>query len=121
MGKNLYGFCPKCGALGISRERLARKLCETEYAAPDPDAMVMQGMKTVRAWEARLKQADALLSAGWRPKRDVWEDAAKVAAFEALDSWGRGESNEIRAAYHLLGIKIADALRKRSNDPATTP
>lgn len=47
------------------REKLARKLCETERAAPDPDATIYIGMRAAKAWEARLPQADALIAAGW--------------------------------------------------------
>lgn len=44
------------------REVIARAICDADPMAPDPDATIMIGMRTAKAWEARLPMADAVLS-----------------------------------------------------------
>lgn len=65
----------------MTRDELARLLCETEPAAPEPDAPIYIGMRTAQAWEARLPQADKLIAAGVclirRIGRLPWRDPAE--------------------------------------------
>ena len=63
------------------REAVARAICAADPMAPDPDANIMLGMRTAKAWEARLPMADAaMLALGGKPvTRDREADARAVA------------------------------------------
>lgn len=45
-----------------TREAVARAICHADTKAPEPDALIIVGMKTVPAWEGRLPQADAAIA-----------------------------------------------------------
>ena len=69
-------------------ERVARAILAAERAAPEPDAPVLLGLKTVRAWEARLPLARAALDAMREPTDDMW---AAVPVINDPNDWGARE------------------------------
>lgn len=66
-------------------ERLARVLCAEDRI--DPEGAVLVGMKTMRAWEARLPKARAVLTALREPS-DAMLGSGGVAMTKAwTDPW----------------------------------
>lgn len=43
-------------------EQLARAICESDVTAPEPDAPIYVGMKTLPAWQGRIVMAEAVLA-----------------------------------------------------------
>lgn len=57
-------------------ERLARAICVEDRI--DPEGAVIVGMKTMRAWEARVPKVRAVLTALHEPSDAQWDGLARA-------------------------------------------
>lgn len=83
------------------REAVARALCEADPLAPAPDASVLVRMKQMKAWEARLPQADAVVDLCMDAAANLADcycgPTARKEKFCGMIGCGHDVANNIRA------------------------
>lgn len=63
-------------------ERVARAICAADPCAPAPDDPILIGMRSAKAWEARIPLAVAAIEALREPTDQMLEDAGCMDGYD---------------------------------------